>query len=120
LAGVSDRKRAPVEEGRHHTHETILQSAIEEAVSKTTAVKHVGCHTFRYSFATHLLEADYDIRTIHELLGYKDVSTTMICTHLLSKGGHGVPSPVHTLSSGLHSLHKTGASHGEQGGQHLT
>ncbi|MCL0075720.1 integron integrase [Dehalococcoidia bacterium] len=74
------------EEGRHHTHETILQRVVKEAVRKVGLVKRVSCHTFRHSFATHLLEADYDIRTIQELLGHKDVSTTMIYTHVLNKG----------------------------------
>jgi integron integrase len=82
------------EQGRHHVHETILQRAVKEAVRKAGVVKHVGCHTFRHSFATHLLESGYDIRTIQELLGHTDVTTTMIYTHVLNKGGHGVRSPV--------------------------
>lgn len=85
------------EQGRHHVHETILQRVVKEAVNKAGVIKHVGCHTFRHSFATHLLEAGYDIRTIQELLGHKDVSTTMIYTHVLSKGGRGVQSPIDAL-----------------------
>jgi integron integrase len=82
------------EQGRHHVHETILQRAVKEAVRKAGVVKHVGCHTYRHSFATHLLESGYDIRTIQALLGHTDVTTTMIYTHVLNKGGHGVRSPV--------------------------
>jgi site-specific recombinase XerD len=63
-------------------HETIIQRAVREAVRNAGLTKRVGCHTFRHSFATHLLEAGYDIRTIQELLGYKDVSTAMVYTHV--------------------------------------
>jgi integron integrase len=85
------------EEGRHHVHETLVQRAVKEAVSRAGVVKHVGCQTFRHSFATHLLEAGYDIRTIQELLGHKDVRTTMIYTHVLNRGGRGVRSPLDAL-----------------------
>ncbi|MBW6512557.1 MAG: integron integrase [Desulfuromonadaceae bacterium] len=85
------------EQGRHHVHETLLQRAVKVAVARTHIVKRVGCHTFRHCFATHLLEAGYDIRTIQELMGHKDVSTTMIYTHVLNKGGHGVKSPIDAL-----------------------
>jgi integron integrase len=84
-------------EGRHHVHETILQRAVAEAVRQSGVAKHATCHTFRHSFATHLLETGYDIRTIQELLGHKNVSTTMIYTHVLNKGGLGVRSPMDRL-----------------------
>ncbi len=79
---------------RHHTHENGLQKNIKKAVPAAGIVKRVNCHALRHSFATHLLENGYDIRTIQELLGHADVSTTMIYTHVLNRGGHGVVSPL--------------------------
>jgi integron integrase len=78
---------------RHHLHETVMQRLVRAAVSRAGLTKPATCHTFRHSFATHLLEDGYDIRTVQELLGHRDVGTTMIYTHVLNRGGRGVLSP---------------------------
>lgn len=82
------------EQGRHHVDESILQRAVKEAVARAGLTKRASCHTLRHSFATHLLESGYDIRTIQELLGHADVKTTMIYTHVLNQGPRGVRSPM--------------------------
>lgn len=88
---------ATKQQGRHHVHPSILQKAVREASRRAGLTKQASCHTLRHSFATHLLEAGYDIRTVQELLGHKDVRTTMIYTHVLNRGGKGVRSPVDSL-----------------------
>lgn len=79
---------------RHHLDESVIQRAVKQAVRAAGIAKPVSCHTFRHSFATHLLAAGHDIRTIQELLGHQDVRTTMVYTHVLGKGARGVPSPL--------------------------
>ena len=79
---------------RHHIHENALQKAVKRAVRLAGIPKQVSCHTFRHSFATHLLENGYDIRTVQELLGHKDVNTTMVYIHVLNKGAKAVRSPL--------------------------
>lgn len=97
---------------RHHMHETVIQRAVRTAVIQAGLGKRASCHTLRHSFATHLLEAGYDIRTVQELLGHNNVKTTMIYTHVLNRGGRGVRSPAdllgqpHGRASGLSQQQK--------------
>jgi integron integrase len=79
---------------RHHLHESVIQRAVQVAARQAGIARRVSCHTFRHSFATHLLADGYDIRTVQELLGHSDVRTTMIYTHVLNRGARGVRSPL--------------------------
>ncbi len=91
------RSHGARKQGRHHIDPSIIQRAVKHSVQKCGLTKRISCHTFRHSFATHLLEGGYDIRTVQTLLGHKDLKTTMIYTHVLNRGPAGVRSPLDNL-----------------------
>jgi integrase len=98
---------------RHHLHRTAVQRAVADAAKRAGIDKRVGCHTLRHCFATHLLEGGYDIRTIQELMGHRDIRSTMIYCHALNRGGRGVRSPLDSLSGDPRqptNLRSTGSS----------
>jgi integron integrase len=97
----SSRRIQDVKSGRYyrwHSHPSCLQKSVKRAIRQAGIGKHAGCHTFRHSFATHLLEDGYDIRTVQDLLGHRNINTTMIYLHVLNKGGMGVRSPLDKIS----------------------
>lgn len=103
---------SPASGGRHHLHESVLQCAFKVVRLKAEIAKPASCHTLRHSFATHLLEDGYDIRMVQELLGHRDVSTTMIYI-ILNRGGRGVQSPADGLGYGPARALASGAESGE-------